>query len=580
MRPAALTTRDAVRSRGMRAGAAAAWVLALLGAPLSAPGGAGAAEATAGASAAPPVPALIAHAGHRALLVDGQPFLILGAQVNNSSNWPAMLPSVWPAIERLHANTVEVPIAWEQIEPREAQFDFSFLDTLLAQARAHQVRLVLLWFATWKNNGPNYAPGWVKLDNQRFPRVIDSHGQIKGSLSPLARTTLDADRAAFVALMAHLRAVDTARTVVMLQVENETGTYGSVRDYSPLAQRQFEAAVPAELLAALPARAPDGAPGATRRRGPPGWREAYGGDADEFFHAWFIARFVDAVAAAGKAEYPLPMYVNAALRDPLKAQDPLTYSSGGPTHNVLDIWKAAARSIDLIGPDLYDPRYEFSMAVLQHYDRPDNVLFVPEIGNRPLYARYLYAILGRHAIGYAPFGMDFTGYSNYPLGARVVDTPLIDAFAVNYQVLAPMARVWARLAFEGPTWGVSEPDQRASQELELGRWHATVEYGKWQFGGNGVHEERPVGPLGPDGGVLLAQLAADEFLVIGRNARLSFSTPAASGMQGWMFDRVEEGHYDEQQHWVFERVWNGDQTDYGLNFADAPKVLHVRLGRY
>jgi beta-galactosidase GanA len=557
--------------RGSRAGALAVWALGCLSARLTGISDTYAAESPSASLALPPIPSLIERNGRRALLVDGEPFLILGAQVNNSSNYPAMLPNVWPAIERLHANTVEVPVAWEQIEPREAQFDFSFVDTLLAQARQHKLHLVLLWFGTWKNNGPNYAPDWVKLDNQRFPRVLDSHGQIKGSLSPLARATLDADRAAFAALMHHLREVDTARTVVMMQVENETGTYGSVRDYSPLAQRAFEAAVPADLLAALPAHTADLTPS---------WREAYGDDADEFFHAWFTARFVGAVAAAGKAEYPLPMYVNAALRDPLKAQDPLTYSSGGPTHNVLNIWKAAAKSIDLIGPDIYNPHYEFCMAVLQHYDRPDNVLFVPEIGNQPAYARYLFAILGRHAIGYAPFGMDFTGYSNYPLGAKLIDTQTIDAFAVNYQLLAPMARVWARLAFEQPTWGESEQDQRAPQELDLGRWHATVEYDRWQFGGNWVHEERPVSALGPDGGVLLARLAADEFLLIGRNARVSFSATSPSDIRGWMFDRVEEGHYDEHQRWVFERLWNGDQTDYGLNFTAEPRVLHVRLATY
>ena len=41
--------------------------------------------------------------------------------------------------------------------------------------------------------------------------------------------------------------------------------------------------------------------------------------------------------------------------------------------------------------------------------------------------------------------------------------------------------------------------------------------------------------------------------------------------------RVEEGHYDEVGKWVFERVWNGDETDYGLNFTDLPQLLHVKL---
>ena len=97
-------------------------------------------------AAAAPVPEVVTRNGRSALMVDGAPFLVLGAQVNNSSNWPQMLPKVWPAVKKLGANTVSVPIGWEQIEPVEGKFDFSFLDTLLAEARAQQVRLVLLWF--------------------------------------------------------------------------------------------------------------------------------------------------------------------------------------------------------------------------------------------------------------------------------------------------------------------------------------------------------------------------------------------------------------------------------------------------
>src|SRR4051794_38373159 len=162
----------------------------------------------AASATAAPLPQIVSKNGHHELLVDGAPFLMLGGQANNSSNYPAVLPKVWPVIHALHANTLEIPVAWEQVEPVEGRFDFSYVDELLRQARREKVRLVLLWFGTWKNTGPSYTPEWVKTDTARFPRMRTADGKSHYVLSPHGRGTLEADKSAFVALMTHLRDTD------------------------------------------------------------------------------------------------------------------------------------------------------------------------------------------------------------------------------------------------------------------------------------------------------------------------------------------------------------------------------------
>ncbi|HEX7804513.1 MAG TPA: DUF5597 domain-containing protein [Pseudoxanthomonas sp.] len=509
------------------------------------------------------IPKLVSENGRHALLVDGEPFLLLGAQVNNSSNYPSALEKVWPAIDVLKPNTVMVPIAWEQIEAQEGKFDFSFLDTLLAQAREHEVRLVLLWFATWKNNGPNYAPAWVKLDNKRFPRVVTADGKTLNSLSPLAAETLEADKKAFVQLMRHLKQTDAQRTVIMVQPENEPGTYGAPRDFSPLAQKAFDGPAPEALLKKL-------------GKQPGSWKQAFGNDADEFFHAWHVAHYIDQVAAAGKAEYPLPMYVNAALRDPFTPGLPGQYESGGPTDNVLEVYKAAAPNIDLLAPDIYLREYDKYTTVLDRYSRPDNALLVAETGNDVPFARYFFAALGQQAIGWSPFGIDYTRYSNWPLGAKDMSPESIEPFALNYRLVRPAARVLAKLSFEGKVHGTAEQAGQPVQTLKLNeRWNAVITYGVPQFWFKG---EAPGNPE-PIGAALIAETGTDEFLVTAYHARVNLvaADPAVAARQ--IYDRVEEGTYENDQ-WKFQRVWNGDQTDYGLNFSSADQLLKVKLATY
>ena len=519
------------------------------------------------------LPRLVTKDGRHALMVDGAPFLMLGGQAHNSSNYPAALEPLWAAIADAGANTVEVPVAWEQVESTEGRFDFSFVDTLVKEARQNKVRLVLLWFGTWKNTSASYSPEWVKFNNQRFPRMLDKEGKDSYCLSPFGEETLKADRKAFVALMQHIKAIDEKQqTVIMVQVENEVGTYGLVRDYGAKAQAAFSQPVPAAVLARKKSPVPGAASGT--------WSEVYGPYAEEYFHAWAVASYIEEIAKAGRAVYDLPMYVNNALRDPLEPMAPWknNFASGGPTFDVIDIYKAAAPHIDLAAPDLYQPEWNKVGATLEKFQRADNALMVPEIGNAENYARYAYLVLGRGGIGFAPFGLDYADYSNFPLGSKLTDKRMAEPFAKVFKVFRPMARQWAKWAFEGRTYGIAESEERTPQTIEMKGWKATVSFREWQMGEKHFFpnlKDLPADTESPNGGVAIAQVADNEFIIVGQHARVKIS-----GEKRSMYARVEEGHFDAAGKWIMERNWNGDQTDYGLNFTGKPVVLKVRLGTY
>jgi hypothetical protein len=515
------------------------------------------------AASARPLPAIVEKNGHFALMVDGEPYLMLGVQANNSSAWPDELDKVWPAAETLHANTVELPIYWEQFEPTPGQFDFSNVDLILKQARERHLRLVLLWFGTWKNGSSHYTPEWIKLDQVKYPFVVNKDGQTIDSPSTFSPARLEADKAAFRALMRHLKENDAQRTVLMVQVENEAGVWGGVRDYSPEAEKAFAGQVPEKLVAGLGKQAGS-------------WRQVFGEDADETFQAWCIATYIEEVAAAGKAEYALPLYVNAALRDPFHPGKAPSYESGAPTDNNIDLWKIAAPSISVIAPDIYMPEYAKYAKSIELYKRKNNPLLIPETGNQASYAHYVYEAIGQGAIGWAPFGLDLSRYSNQTEGPDAMEADALKPFARQYELLAPIARQLAKGNLEGKLQGVSEDAANHSQALSFERWQAVVTYGMPSFG----NWMQPKGNSPADGGVVILELGPDEFLVAGHHARVDFTPTYAPGKKRlWL--KVEEGSYDAAGNWKMVRVWNGDQTDYGLNLkADENVLLRVRMTTY
>src|SRR5437763_4046925 len=508
-------------------------------------------------------PSCVEKDGRWALLVDGHPYLILGGQVHNSSGWPSELPAVWKSLAELHANTVEAPVYWEQMEPQEREFNWGNVDAIVKGAREHNLRVVLLWFGTWKNGNMHYAPQWVKTDTKRFPRVARADGELIDVLSASGRSTLQADKAAFVALRRHLKALDgTDHTVLMVQVENESGIIGSLRDFSPESNKEFAGQVPADMVAAA-------------HKQPGTWSQVFRGDADELFQLYHQAHYLNEIATAGKAEFDIPLYMNVWLSYP-PAELPerslpipgIQYPSGGAVQRWVGLWRALAPSMSAIAPDIYGDDAGFVRDVLAAYHRPDNPLLVPEIAKTDSFARYDFLALGEGAIGIAPFGVD-------PRGWNILGDSAATGHARNFCLLAPMSKEVAKLNFEGKLKTSMEEVGAAQQELDFGEWQATVSYGYPQYDGR-----RPPGTKDAHGVALVAQLGPDEFLVTGVDASVSFHLSGKLPGMRMQVLSAEEGSY-ENGVWKPVRLWNGDETDRGLQYyAGDPALVRIRLGKF
>ncbi|MCR2808532.1 MULTISPECIES: DUF5597 domain-containing protein [unclassified Microbacterium] len=349
----------------------------------------------------------------------GAPALLVGGQVfNSASSSPKAIADSFAHVRRVGSNVVLAPVSWALTEPVEGTFDFSLVDVMLAEARTSELRLVLLWFGAFKNAASTYAPTWVRADPERFPRVVvEPKGMpafsyegatAKPVLSVFSPELREADANAFEALIRHLGDADPDGTVVMVQVENESGLLSDSRDRNPAAEAAWNAPVPSALLEHVRGTTA-GSTSARRLWESHGavdggsWPEVFGNTpaVDEVFMAWAIASYVEHVAGRGRAIADIPMYANAWL-GPQPGQDaPGQYPSGGPTSTVLDIWRAAAPSLAFLGPDLYVRDADAAMA---QYATGTQPFFVPECRLSP--AELVRAIGAYRAIGWSGYGLD------------------------------------------------------------------------------------------------------------------------------------------------------------------------------
>jgi hypothetical protein len=495
----------------------------------------------------------------------------------------------------MNLNTALVGVSWAQVEPVEGTYDFSIVDGLLEGARNNGLHVVFIWFGSWKNGISSFAPAWVKADQARFPRVRVRYGRSIEVLSTLSDANRDADARAYTAFMRHLREADSRQhTVLMIQLENEVGVLGDSRDRSAAADAAFAGQVPADLTGYLAANrsrlrtelrtAWEGA--GARSAGT--WEEVFGSSAatDERFMAWNYARYMDRLAAAGKAEYPVPVFTNTWIVQP-EDKGPGDYPSGGPEPHVLDLWRAGAPHIDFNAPDIYLPNFAEWVGL---FNRQGNPLFVPESrGDAAGVANAFYAI-GRHlGIGYSPFGIDDAGRllalrpeGNQAPPSALEDLPLPKGYAVLRQLAPAILEAQAKGAISAASLTSAHP----MEDLRVGDYTVHM---------NLLRNFRHPDDAPPFGYGLAIATGPDEYLVAGCDVQVTFS-PAKPGPPIAGLARVEAGEFVEGR-WTPGRILNGDdvllnyhlaeaaaqgQSGSGLRFApaDGPTLQRALLYRY
>lgn len=505
------------------------------------------------------------------LVVDGKPMLLLCGELGNSSSSSISYAAESLAkCKQLGLNSAIASISWEQFEPQEGKYDYSLIDGLIKEAEKNNLKLVVIWFASYKNGLSSFAPAWVRRDQQRFPRMIgpsiegltggaDQASYYKNILSPFFEASWKADAKAFAQMMKHIKETDTHHTVVMMQVENEAGAYGVDIDRQPVARKLFNSAVPQELLKYLHTHEADLTPAmakawkARQTKAGANWKETFGTVAIDAFMAWHFARYLEQVTAAGKKAYDIPMYYNAWLKQPKHEGMPGRYPSGGPIHSMLDIYRAASPSIDLLCPDIYHP--EFKRYCLA-YAHKGNTLFIPEC--RPgedMAAKATWVVGERAGIGFAPFGVErIQEGTSLTECYRVLSQlmPYVTAAQGTKKIRTVFKQVIPKIkGVNVGEWdfdaGELEKEDAGSIKVSMGNWVFDVSYTN-QLKGEAAF-------------AMFIQLSDDEFIVTGRNVRMNFECKD-NAKTAELID-AEQGEF-EGGKWTVRRRLNGDETAHGV----------------
>ena len=388
----------------------------------------------------------------------GCPFFSVGGQVNNSTPYSAeKVETVFSHVKDFGLNTVAAPVYWELLEPEEGHYDFAQTDMLMQAARRHGLRLVLLWFGTWKNGNSHYIPRWMKLNGKRFPMAKSADGVPVCSLSPHFAATQKADRAAFCALCTHIAQNNADETVIGIQVENEPGLMGTPRDYGAEAEERFRQTVP-DAVAEFAGRSGT-------------WEEVFGEDAAECFTVWSVAVYIDEIVRAGKECLCLPMYTNVWLGEMHNRVPGVDYPSGGAVSKLLPLFRKGASHLDAVSPDIY-LQDQATWNVLNRAYGNDQPYYIPELLPGALsVTRAIQAVAENELCGVHFFAADA-----FCQGAGGGVPEHFAEALQGLQTLARMAPLIQRCQGSGKLYAVTQYEGMSEQYIDFGDYIGIIRF--------------------------------------------------------------------------------------------------------
>jgi hypothetical protein len=545
------------------------------------------------------------------LIVDGKPFLVLGAEPPTSG--PSNLEYLRYMLQvqaDTHQNTSAIAVGWNWIEPQQGKYDFRIPDAMIEDARTIGQRIVLVWFGSWKNGDSGFVPVWVKAGQDRFPRAQVKGGKTVECLSTLNENNWEADGRALAALMRHIREVDRTHRVIMVQVENEIGINHDTRDRSPLADKAFAAPVPAELMDYVQKHKDALHPELRKVWEAAGfktsgtWEEVFGKgpEADETFMAWNYARYINRVVESAKKEYPVPMFVNV-----WGTQGWGRSPRGEAIDHLLDIWRAGAPLVDMSCPDAYMGRQGAANHIIDittRYARSDNPFFTVEASDGEMGAAHaFYAIGQQRAIGYSGMGNDGlldwftkTGINSpawhtpagmdsptrlFGFGGPGSTKPLppvppeyeAKALSQAFLTLSQIAPQILEHQSSGTIAGVALDKQKPDEKVKLGNYILNVGLPR------GRGEQNTVPDLIGYG--LFMAAGPDEYLVAGNNVMITF-TPNTPGPPIAGLAEQEAGRFGANGKWVATHFLGGDDSsDSVVRLSWGERAIQrVTLYRY